>query len=348
MSESLKDSEYSVVVERLTQSYGAMKAVDNVSFKIKKGEIVGFLGPNGAGKSTTMKILSGLMPATSGRAYICNISVANDPKLAQAHLGYMPENNPLPEEMRVKEYLTFRAKIKGVKGKDVKANVQEAMEVCQLHRKASRKIIGNLSKGFRQRVGIADALLSKPDVIIMDEPTIGLDPHQIIAIRELIDSLRGRMSVVISSHILPEIELVCDRVIIINQGRIVASGTPANLREEFLPYNIYEVSAKIGKEKVLEIISKIEGNFSLESFSRPDADSYADFSLKTSSRDSLGAKIVSTFSSEPNFELRKVNLKVPSLEDIFMVATRRSWELTRDNMQLDENSEILDGKAKVK
>lgn len=335
MSEAKNDSEYSVVVERLTQSYGAMKAVDGVSFKIKKGEIVGFLGPNGAGKSTTMKILSGLMPATSGRAYICGVSVANDPKLAQSHLGYMPENNPLPEEMRVKEYLTFRAKIKGVRGRDVKANVQEAMEVCQLHRKASRKIIGNLSKGFRQRVGIADALLSKPDVIIMDEPTIGLDPHQIIAIRELIDSLRGRMSVIISSHILPEIELVCDRVMIINQGRIVASGTPASLREEFLPHNTYEVSAKIGEARVLEIISNMDCGFKLESYRRNPEDSYAEFLLKTNSRENLGAKLVEAFAANPAFALRRVNLKIPSLEDIFMVATRRSWEQTNDSLQLE-------------
>lgn len=351
MSETVNDSEYSVVAERLTQSYGAMKAVDGVSFKIKKGEIVGFLGPNGAGKSTTMRILSGLMPATSGRAYICGVSVANDPKLAQSHLGYMPENNPLPEEMRVKEYLTFRAKIKGVRGRDVKANVQEAMEVCQLHRKASKKIIGNLSKGFRQRVGIADALLSKPDVIIMDEPTIGLDPHQIIAIRELIDSLRGRMSVIISSHILPEIELVCDRVMIINQGRIVASGTPASLRDEFLPHNVYEVSAKVSEAQIADVISSLDCAFKLENYSKNESDSYADFLLKTDSRENLGAKIVAAFSENPSFALRRVNLKVPSLEDIFMVATRRSWEQSNDSLQIDANQidePSKEGKADLK
>lgn len=351
MSEAVKDSEYSVVAERLTQSYGAMKAVDGVSFKIKKGEIVGFLGPNGAGKSTTMRILSGLMPATSGRAYICGVSVANDPKLAQSHLGYMPENNPLPEEMRVKEYLTFRAKIKGVRGRDVKANVQEAMEVCQLHRKASKKIIGNLSKGFRQRVGIADALLSKPDVIIMDEPTIGLDPHQIIAIRELIDSLRGKMSVIISSHILPEIELVCDRVMIINQGRIVASGTPASLRDEFLPHSVYEVSAKVSEAQIEDLISRLDCGFKLESYSKSGSDSYADFLLKTDSRVNLGARIVAAFSENPSFALRRVNLKVPSLEDIFMVATRRSWEQSNDSLQMEANridESSKEGKADLK
>ena len=328
-----------------------MKAVDGVSFKIKKGEIVGFLGPNGAGKSTTMRILSGLMPATSGRAYICGVSVANDPKLAQSHLGYMPENNPLPEEMRVKEYLTFRAKIKGVRGRDVKANVQEAMEVCQLHRKASKKIIGNLSKGFRQRVGIADALLSKPDVIIMDEPTIGLDPHQIIAIRELIDSLRGKMSVIISSHILPEIELVCDRVMIINQGRIVASGTPASLRDEFLPHSVYEVSAKVSEAQIEDLISKMDCGFKLESYSKSGSDSYADFLLKTDSRVNLGARIVAAFSENPSFALRRVNLKVPSLEDIFMVATRRSWEQSNDSLQMEANridESSKEGKADLK
>ena len=220
----------SVVVRRLTKIYGGVKAIDNVSFRIGKGEVVGFLGPNGAGKSTTMRIISGLMSATSGSVSICGESVAINPDAARRHIGFMPENNPLPEDLRVREYLTFRAGIKGVPRPEIRARVDESMDICQLLRKASNKIIGNLSKGFRQRVGIADAILSRPEVIIMDEPTIGLDPHQILAIRALINSLRGNMSVLICSHILPEIELRCDMVMILNPGTIVASGSPESLR----------------------------------------------------------------------------------------------------------------------
>lgn len=326
--ENSGDVPYSVVAERLCKSYGMVKAVDNVSFKIKKGEILGFLGPNGAGKSTTMRILSGLMPATSGRAYICGKSVANSPGEAQRHLGYMPENNPLPEDVRVREYLRYRARIKGVPGREVRGAVDEVMEVCQLHRKASRKIIGNLSKGFKQRVGIADALLAKPDVVIMDEPTIGLDPHQIIAIRELIDSLRGNMSVIISSHILPEIELVCDRVMIINNGMVVASGTPDSLRREFLPTDTYEVSLRASPDELRPKLAEIGHGLVIDSFSGPDSDGFSSYVLKTSQREHVGEHIVSALSKCPQMRLRDVHFARPSLEDIFMAATRRSWEQT--------------------
>ena len=338
MQEAGQNVEYSVVAEGLCKSYGAIKAIDKVSFKIAKGEILGFLGPNGAGKSTTMRILSGLMPATSGRAYVCGVSVANNPKLAQSHIGYMPENNPLPEDVRVVEYLNFRAAIKGLKGRAIREAVDEVMEVCQLQRKASRKIIGNLSKGFKQRVGIADALLGKPEVIIMDEPTIGLDPHQIIAIRELIDSLRGKMSVVISSHILPEIELVCDRVMIINQGMVVASGTPENLRSEFLPVDTYKICVSASLPEVWAVAESLGLGFEAEQISPPDAGGFATYALKTKRRGAWGDILIKEFAKRPNMKLREVYLSRPTLEDIFMAATRRSWEDRRESI-LGKNRE---------
>lgn len=324
------ESNNAVIVRRLCKTYGGMKAIDKVSFRIAKGEVLGFLGPNGAGKSTTMKILAGLIPASSGSAYICGISVANNPQLARSHIGFMPENNPLPEDFRVVEYLTFRAKIKGVSSKDIKARVNQCMEVCQLHRKAANKVIGNLSKGYRQRVGIADALLSNPDVIIMDEPTIGLDPHQILAIRELINSLRGKMSVIISSHILPEIELVCDRVIIINQGSIVASGSPKSLRREFMPFNTYKISLKADEETFKSILQNIGENFEYESASAKDSNGFVDYTIKNNSVENFGGKIVEEFSRNPEFCLREVTLKTPTLEDIFLAATRKSWTKIHD------------------
>lgn len=320
----------SVVVRRLTKIYGGVKAIDNVSFRIGKGEVVGFLGPNGAGKSTTMRIISGLMPATSGSVSICGESVAINPDAARRHIGFMPENNPLPEDLRVREYLTFRAGIKRVPRSEIRARVDESMDICQLLRKASNKIIGNLSKGFRQRVGIADAILSRPEVIIMDEPTIGLDPHQIIAIRALINSLRGKMSVIISSHILPEIELMCDRVMIINQGTIVASGSSESLRKEFISRDKYGISLKADPAKMREMLGRICSGVEIVSESKPDSAGYYDYILSTDENSDLGCTLIREFSKDSALGLREVYHKKPSLEEIFMAATRRSWEQTSE------------------
>lgn len=320
----------SVVVRRLTKVYGGVKAIDNVSFRIGKGEVVGFLGPNGAGKSTTMRIISGLMPATSGSVSICGESVAINPDAARRHIGFMPENNPLPEDLRVREYLTFRAGIKGVPRSEIKTRVDESMDICQLLRKASNKIIGNLSKGFRQRVGIADAILSRPEVIIMDEPTIGLDPHQILAIRALINSLRGKMSVIISSHILPEIELMCDRVMIINQGTIVASGSSESLRKEFISREKYGISLRADPSKMREMLGRICSGVEIVSESKPDSAGYYDYILSTDENSDLGCTLIREFSKDSAFGLREVYHKKPSLEEIFMAATRRSWEQTSE------------------
>lgn len=320
----------SVVVRRLTKIYGGVKAIDNVSFRIGKGEVVGFLGPNGAGKSTTMRIISGLMPATSGSVSICGESVAINPDAARRHIGFMPENNPLPEDLRVREYLTFRAGIKGVPRSEIRARVDESMDICQLLRKASNKIIVNLSKGFRQRVGIADAILSRPEVIIMDEPTIGLDPHQILAIRALINSLRGKMSVIISSHILPEIELMCDRVMIINQGTIVASGSPESLRKEFISRDKYGISLKADPAKMREMLGRICSGVEIVFESKPDSAGYYDYILSTDENSDLGCTLIREFSKDSALGLREVYHKKPSLEEIFMAATRRSWEQTSE------------------
>ena len=329
MAEDLQDCANSVVVRRLTKTYGGIRAIDGVSFRIGKGEVVGFLGPNGAGKSTTMRILAGMMPATSGTAHICGISVANFPEKTRNIVGYMPENNPLPEDLRVVEYLRFRARLKGVPAHDVKRRVDEVMKTCELHRKAARRVIGNLSKGFRQRVGIADAILSNPNVIIMDEPTIGLDPHQILAIRKLVASLRGKMSVIISSHILPEIELMCDRVIIINQGIIVASGSPERLRNEFIKDENYEVSLKCEPDEFAKVLSSILDDISIKSVSNADVEGYRDYVLKAPVGRDIGAVLISELSKDTRYALRSLSHKKPSLEEIFMAATRRSWDEVR-------------------
>lgn len=317
----------SIRVENLTRNYGAITAIQNVSFTVQRGEIVGFLGPNGAGKSTTMRILSGIMSATSGSAWVGGISVAQNPHEVKRRIGYMPENNPLPDDMRVVEYLRFRARLKGVPGRKLRATVEEVMETCDLARTARRKIIGTLSKGFRQRVGIADALLGNPEVIIMDEPTIGLDPHQIQGIRKLINNLRGRLTVVLSSHILPEIERSCDRVIIINRGRVVASGTSSSLREEFLPGHRFELEIEGSQDRATKLLKAkgIEAEI-LEVQERKGK--ILNLSLRTEGNDDLGPQLIAAFSESTDCTLRSLAPRVPNLEEIFLAATKRSWEET--------------------
>jgi ABC-2 type transport system ATP-binding protein len=320
----------SIRVENLTRKFGAFTAIQNVSFTVKPGEIVGFLGPNGAGKSTTMRILSGIMPATSGSAWVGGIPVANNPHEVKQRIGYMPENNPLPDDMRVVEYLRFRARLKGVPGCKISDTVLNVVETCDLARTARRKIIGTLSKGFRQRVGIADALLGDPEVIIMDEPTIGLDPHQIQGIRKLINNLRGRLTVVLSSHILPEIERSCDRVIIINRGRVVASGTSDSLREEFLPGKRFNLEVKGTEQSVTAALKTkgIEAEILEKEVSEGDS---LRLSLRAEGLGDLGPQLIAALSESTDCTLLSLAPYAPNLEEIFLAATKRSWEETMDS-----------------
>jgi ABC-2 type transport system ATP-binding protein len=218
-----------IEVSNLTKRYGSRTAVANISFSVARGEIVGLLGPNGAGKSTTMRILSGFLPATSGTAKVAGCDIFHQSEEARRRIGYMPENNPLYFEMRVREYLKFRARLKGLSNARVRERVDRVMEQCSLT-EVQRRIIGQLSKGFRQRVGLADALVHEPELIILDEPTIGLDPNQIRAVRQLIKSLAESHTVLISTHILPEAEMTCNRMVIMYEGKILAADTPENLQ----------------------------------------------------------------------------------------------------------------------
>ncbi len=218
-----------IEVFNLTKRYAGRTAVDDISFTVARGEIVGLLGPNGAGKSTTMRVLSGFMPATSGTVRVAGFDVFHDSEETRRRIGYMPENNPLYPEMRVREYLKYRARLKGLGWRPSRERVATVMEQCGLT-DVSRRVIGQLSKGYRQRVGLADALVHDPELIILDEPTIGLDPHQIRSVRALIKSLAGKHTVLISTHILPEVEMMCGRVLIMFDGRVLASDSPENLQ----------------------------------------------------------------------------------------------------------------------
>jgi len=217
-----------IEVENLSKTYSGVRAVQGISFHVDKGEIVGFLGPNGAGKSTTMKVLAGYLPPTDGKVRVAGYDVVTDSIEVRKRIGYMPENVPLYTDMRVTEFLRFRAELKKVARRKIKERVELVKERTSL-KDVENKIIGTLSKGYRQRVGLADAMVHDPDLLILDEPTIGLDPNQIRAVRDLIKELGKHHTILLSTHILSEVELTCSRVLVINRGRIEASDTPANL-----------------------------------------------------------------------------------------------------------------------
>jgi len=219
-----------IEVQNLTKRYGRVTAVDDISFRVDRGEILGFLGPNGAGKTTTMRILTGYMPATEGKAIVAGFDVFDQPVEAKRRTGYLPETPPLYPDMSVIEYLAFVAKIKGVPSADQRERVKTVMERTRVSDMANR-LCSKLSKGYKQRVGLAQALIHNPDVLILDEPTAGLDPKQIIETRELIKELAGDHTIILSTHILPEVSQTCQRVVIINKGRVVAIDTPDNLTE---------------------------------------------------------------------------------------------------------------------
>lgn len=234
-----------IVIENLTKRFGNQKAVDNISLKVSTGEIIGFLGPNGAGKTTTMKIITNYISADEGRVFIGGRLVDDDPGRIKKHIGYLPENNPLYQEMPVIDYLEFCARLHNIEKGVIGRRVAEIVRITGLNREKHKKI-GELSKGYRQRVGLAQAMIHDPEILILDEPTSGLDPNQIAEIRKLIRELGREKTVILSTHILPEVEATCDRIFIINKGRLVADGTPENLRTQAQGSDIVKVRIEDG------------------------------------------------------------------------------------------------------
>lgn len=303
-----------IVVNGLTKSYGSTPAIQDLSFSVGRGEIVGFLGPNGAGKSTTMRILCGYLPADAGEVRIAGFDVFSQSIKARSRIGYLPENVPLYPEMRVGEYLAYRASLKGVRSRRISEKVEDALELCNLP-PVQRQLIGTLSKGYRQRVGLADALVNEPDILILDEPTIGLDPNQIRDIRNLIKSLSTRHTILLSSHILSEVEMTCSRVMILNKGRIAASGTPSELRERSgLPLaGPIRVEILAPDAVALEILGKIPGVASASSLGMRD--NWASLRILPANGDPRTAifdEIV-----RQGWKLREFSAHEPSLEEIF-------------------------------
>jgi ABC-2 type transport system ATP-binding protein len=253
-----------IEVQHLTKRYGRVTAVDDLTFRVERGEILGFLGPNGAGKTTTMRILTGYMPATEGKAIVAGFDVFDQPIEAKRRTGYLPETPPLYPEMTVREYLQFVAKIKikGVSASERRSRVEESMRRTRVDDMASRHC-GKLSKGYRQRVGLAQAILHNPEVLVLDEPTAGLDPKQIIETRQLIKELAGTHTIVLSTHILPEVSQTCDRVVIINKGRVVAVDTPANLTARLRGAETMYVQVDAGGQDASSLLRTLPGVLSV-------------------------------------------------------------------------------------
>ncbi len=308
-----------IKVENLTKRYAGFTAIDNLNFQVNKGEIVGFLGPNGAGKSTTMRILSCFMPASSGRASVAGFDVFDQSNEVRKRVGYMPESNPLYGEMRVHEYLQYRARLKQVPRKARRDRVERVKEQCGL-KEVEKKIINHLSKGYRQRVGLADALVHDPDLLILDEPTIGLDPHQIRQVRELIRSLGKQHTILLSTHILPEVEMTCNRVIIIHKGKVVASDTPQKLTQTLKGAGATIIEVKgLNPDIVEKQLWTIPGVAGIQS--EKGSDGYVRCLIQPSSNHDLREAAFEKAASN-RWTIRELTRQRQSLEDIFVELTR--------------------------
>ncbi len=247
-----------IEVNNVSKMYGNYPAITDISFRVEAGEVLGFLGPNGAGKTTTMKIITGFTPPTSGEVTIAGYDIVTESLEARHHIGYLPETVPLYSEMNVKEYLGFMGKLRGMKAGRIASRIDDVVDVCHLEDYYTT-IIGKLSKGFKQRVGIAQAILHEPDVLVLDEPTIGIDPIQVVETRQLIKDLGGNQTLILSTHILPEVSQICERVIIIHEGQIIAVDSPENLAERLVGRERVDIEVKGPQQDVMKALADVEG-----------------------------------------------------------------------------------------
>lgn len=302
-------------IESLTKKYGNTLAVNNISLEIEKGCILGFLGPNGAGKSTTMKILTGIIPATSGKAFVCDIDVANSPLEAKKKIGYLPEGIAFYNEMTVHNYLEFAAEAKAISKQKRKSEISSVIEKCSLQ-DVSKRIIGNLSKGYKQRVGLAQAIIGSPEVLILDEPTVGLDPSQIIQIRELIKSYAGKSTVILSTHILQEVTNICTHTAIINKGKIFSQGQIDEINKT--DKKRLSCIVKVNSEDINIILSNINGIDNINLINKIDqVNDISEFLITSNSNVDLREEIVSVL-SQSNAKLLELYQIKSSIEDTYL------------------------------
>jgi ABC-2 type transport system ATP-binding protein len=304
-------------VSNLTKRYDANVALQDISFQVQPGEIMGFLGPNGAGKTTTLRILTGMLAPTEGRVRIDGLDVAADPLRVRERIGYLPEHVSLYPELRVREYLQYRAGIKGITGADRAARVKDALEQCDVA-DVARMLIGRLSKGYRQRVALADCLLAKPKILILDEPTVGLDPHQIRQTRELITRLGRTTTILLSTHILPEVEMLCHRVTIIDKGKIVAVDTPAQLRQRLHGTQHLRVELRGDADQVQAGLRQLPGVRRVQLLGQ--ANGVTACELETSQGADVREAIFQ-LAVQRQWTLRELTQSRASLEDVFIQLT---------------------------
>lgn len=307
-----------IEVNNITKTYGSRKAVDNISFSVDTGEIVGFLGPNGAGKSSTMKMITGFMPPTSGTVKIAGYDIIEDAIKAKKHIGYLPEVPPLYLDMTVEAYLAFVCELKEVPRKDRKSTIDKVVNEIGL-KDVRNRLIKNLSKGFKQRVGLAQAIIGDPDVLILDEPTVGLDPKQIKEIRDIIKKLGEKHTIILSTHILPEVSMICDRVIIINKGKIVAIDTTENLTDSLSKSKRYFLKVAGPQDKINPILKELSGIKDFKTVENK-GENCIDINIDTVVDKDLRKDIFFSFAkcNIPIIEFRPVSY---SLEEIFLQLT---------------------------
>ncbi len=315
-----------IQIENLRKLYGDFPAVDGITFEVADGEILGFLGPNGAGKTTTMKVLTGYYPPTAGRVKVEGLDVVNDSLKTRELIGYLPESNPLYYDLSVGEYLMFIAELRGIPKDQRKNRIREIGEITGINDRMKQSI-GQLSKGYKQRVGLTQAMLHDPKILILDEPTIGLDPNQIVEIRSLIKSIGRKKTVILSTHILSEVQATCDRVVIINEGKIVANGTPDELQHRFQGQGVIRISVYGEGSDDIDLFRGVPGVESAERLADPE-------------RNVIGVKLIASRDMDPrkdlfrlcvdkDWTLLEMTREIQSLESIFQ-------QLTRDNQPLGE------------
>jgi ABC-2 type transport system ATP-binding protein len=306
-------------VQSLTKDYGSRRAIRDISFKVERGEVLGFLGPNGAGKTTTMRIITGYMPPTSGTVTVGGADIFRQSIEARRRIGYLPESVPLYTDMSVGSYLDFMAKIKGIPRTRRRAQLDRVMEATHIEDRRGQ-LIGKLSKGYRQRVGLAQALLGEPDVLILDEPTVGLDPRQITDVRELIKGFGKDHAVILSTHILPEVSMVCSRVLIVDQGQEVAEDTPENLMRQLRGSEAVQVSVRGARAGVMTALKAVPQVMTVEAAGEPDSEGTATYTIATSPgadvREDLARAVVNG-----GFGLVELRMAGVSLEDVFLRLT---------------------------
>ena len=308
-----------IEVRNLVKKYGDHLAVDHLDFKIEAGRIYGFLGPNGAGKSTTMNIMTGYLGATEGEVIINGHDILKEPEEAKRHIGYLPEQPPLYMDMTVREYLEFAAELKGIGKKRRAEEISEVEDLVKI-KDVEKRLIKNLSKGYRQRVGLAQAVLGFPEIIILDEPSVGLDPKQIIEIRELIRKLSENHTVILSSHILAEVREVCDYIIIISKGKLMASDTPENLERMLGQHNVVEIEAKTSPSEIRRILKNVPGIETIET--QAEGDEVTKGSIREKHGQDIRENVFRAFASAGT-PLLTLKVSGTSLEDVFMELTQK-------------------------